>query len=137
MSGSGEVGISLPSAQSLLIELRFGGTFLATATAFVADSARGPVLLTNRHNVTGRNNDTNAPMSPTGGVPDELLVFHHVQNQLGVWVAQREPLYGRNGSPLWREHPTLGARMDAVALPLTQLRGVQPACASLSGQARW
>lgn len=119
-----QISISEPSLKSLLIELRFNGQPLSTGTAFVATSARGPVLITNRHNVTGRHQETGEPLSKTSGVPNEVVVFHNRANHLGSWVARVEPLYS-NDKPLWFEHPTLGAKADFVALPLTQLNDVQ------------
>ena len=46
-------GIALPSVQSLLIKMRFNGQVLSTGSAFVLTSNKGPLLVTNRHNVTG------------------------------------------------------------------------------------
>jgi hypothetical protein len=117
--------IAEPSVKSLLLEMRFNGTPLSTGTGFVASSAKGPVLFTNRHNVTGRHQDTGRPLSPTGGVPNEIVIVHNVQGQLGTWFPVVESLLDSNGSPKWREHPTLGARADFVALPLTSLANVQ------------
>jgi hypothetical protein len=119
-----QIAIAEPSVKSLLIEMRFNGQPLSTGTAFVANAPRGPVLITNRHNVTGRHQETGQPLSHTGGVPDEIRIIHNRANQLGQWLAKDEPLY-RNGQPLWIEHPTLRARADFVALPLSQLADVQ------------
>lgn len=116
--------IARPSIQSLLLEMRFDGTALATGTGFVVTAPKGPVLITNRHNVTGRNQETNAPLSDTGGIPNEIQIQHNHHNRLGVWIPKIEPLLN-NAAPLWVEHPTLGARADFVALPLTQLDDVQ------------
>lgn len=119
-----QIGIAEPSIKSLLIEMRFEGQPLSTGTAFVANSPIGPVIITNRHNVTGRHQETGQPLSRTGGVPTELAVMHNQHGRLGYWVPRVEPLY--NGTiPLWKEHPTLGVRADFVALPLTQLNDVQ------------
>lgn len=104
--------------------MRLNGQNLGTGTGFVANAPRGPVLITNRHNVTGRNNNTGQVLSPTGHTPDEIVVLHNRLNHLGQWVARNEPLFN-NGTPLWIEHPTLGATVDFVALPLTQLNDVQ------------
>lgn len=104
--------------------MRVSGQVLSTGTGFVANAPRGPVLITNRHNVTGRNQETGHPLSPTGGVPTEVVIMHNRANLLGRWVARSEPLYS-NGQPLWIEHPGLGARADFVALSLTQLAEVQ------------
>lgn len=111
--------VAEPSLQSLLIEMKFSGQALATGTGFVVTSGRVPVLVTNRHNVTGRHQQTGQPMSRTGGVPDELRIMHNKAGTLGTWVGRIEPLYS-GGSPRWKEHPVLGEKMDVVALPLTQ-----------------
>jgi hypothetical protein len=100
------------------------GQQLGTGTGFVAQTGKGPVLLTNWHNVSGRRPDSNAPLSPTGQVPDEVVIIHNRANRLGDWLSKKEPLYGSAG-PLWHEHPALKQRADFVALPLTQLDDVQ------------
>lgn len=120
-----QITIAEPSVKSLLLQMRFNGQVLGTGTGFVANAPRGPVLVTNRHNVTGRNQETGQPLSPTGGVPNEVVIMHNRANLLGQWVARTEPLHGNNGQPLWIEHAGLGARADFVALPLTQLNDVQ------------
>jgi hypothetical protein len=114
-----------PSFKSLLIQLRVSGNPLAMATAFIALSSKGPVLITNRHNLTGRHNDTGQVLSATGGVPDEVFIWHNHASNLGQWVMRAEPLY-RNNTPLWREHPSLGEKADIVALPLTSLHEIAP-----------
>jgi len=119
-----QILIAEPSVKSLLIQLRSNGQALGTGTAFVANGPSGPVLITNRHNVTGEHQETGQALSSTGAVPDEITIFHNRANMLGQWVPRVEPLY-RNGRPLWVEHPILGARADFVALRLTQLDGVQ------------
>lgn len=115
--------IAQPSVQSLLIQMQFNGQPLSTGTAFVVNAPSGPHLITNRHNVTGRNQETNAPLSPTGGVPNEITVLQNRNGHLGEWIPKTELLY-EGEIPRWREHPTLGARADFVALPLTQLGDV-------------
>ncbi len=121
MSGT----IYLPSVMSLLLRIRFGGKGIATGTGFAMDSARGPVLITNRHNVTGRHQDTGQLLSSTGAVPDELEIIHNSTKGLGEWVSRIEPLYDGSGKPRWFEHPALGSKADMVALPLTQLVDVK------------
>lgn len=116
-------GIARASVQSLLVEMEFEGNRLASGTAFVSSSAKGPVLITNRHNVTGRHQDTGEPLSKTGGTPTHISILHN-QTTLFSWQWRRESLYSPEGDPLWREHPVLGSRADFVALPLTQLDDV-------------
>jgi hypothetical protein len=115
--------IALPSIQSLFIEMQFDGQGLSTGTAFVITTPKGPHLITNRHNVTGRHQETSAPLSKTGGTPNGVVVVHNKKGALGQWVQRLEKLYA-NGAPLWKEHPTLGAKADFVALPLTDLNDV-------------
>ena len=116
--------IRLPSVRSLLIEMRVGNQALGTGTGFVVDSAKGPVLLTNRHNVTGRRQDNGQPLSPTGGVPDAIRIVHNRAGKLGEWLTRDEALYA-SGKPTWKEHPTLGPQADFVALPLNNLQDVE------------
>lgn len=116
--------IAQPSVQSLLIEMRFNGQPLSTGTSFVAKTPKGPYLITNRHNVTGRRQDNDEPMSPTGGIPNEIGIVHNRKGKLGEWLLQVEPLYDGD-VPRWREHPQLRAKADFVALKLTQLNDVE------------
>lgn len=113
------MSLSKPSVQSLLIQMNLNGHPLATGTGFIADSAKGHVLITNRHNVTGKNNKTGAILSPNGHLPDSITIIHNRAEHLGQWVSRVEQLYN-DYVPLWTEHPILGANADFVALPLTQ-----------------
>jgi len=113
------------SVKSLFLKAQFKGNCLASGTGFLAKSPIGHVLITNRHIVTGRNNDTDELLSLTGGFPTELVISHNKKNVLGEWVTCTEPLYNQNNQPLWHEHPTLGSKADVVALPLTYTNEVE------------
>ena len=116
--------ISLPSVQSLLIEMTFGTQGLSTGTAFVCESVKGPVLVTNWHNLAGRNPQTKQPISPTAAIPDSIRIVHNRAGQLGQWLVKSESLIS-NGKPRWIEHPSLGEKADFVALPLSDLEDVE------------
>lgn len=116
--------VSVYSAQSLLIVMQFNGQSLSTGTAFVCPSPVGPVLVTNRHNVTGRDQTNGKPLSETMGTPNEVVIMHNRKNVPGQWVPRLEPLYSGD-TPRWVEHPTLGPEADFVALRLTQLTDVE------------
>jgi hypothetical protein len=116
--------IEKPSAQSLLITLRFYDQVLATGTAIVVEGPHGPYLVTNRHNLTGRDQNSGKPLSDWAAIPNNVLLRHHSEAGLGAWLQACERLYDDNDQPNWHEHPTLGAACDVVALPLTQLQGV-------------
>lgn len=100
--------------------MRVNGQHLAWGTGFVAQSRNGPVLLTNRHNVIGRNNFTGECISRFGALPDEIVVQHHQKGAaMGAWVLIAESLMDDAGQPRWIEHPRLREKADFVALPLT------------------
>jgi hypothetical protein len=114
-----------PSVQSLFLELWFGLTRLAVATGFIAIGKNGPVLVTNYHNLSGRSSETGKPISPNGGIPDRVRIWHNSTGGLGKLVLRDEPLLDADGTGRWLEHPTLGSRVDVVALPLTQFGQVE------------
>lgn len=117
------VRIALPSVQSLLLEPRFNGQTLSTATGFIVEHTTGYLLVTNRHVVTGRHNETGELLSKNGGVPNEIAILHSRKDRLGEWLWRVEPLL--NGDkPRWCEHPSLGSRVDCVVLPLSDLNDV-------------
>jgi hypothetical protein len=115
--------IAMPSVMSLFLQMRFRNQILSTGTSFVVSGPRGPLLITNKHNVTGRNPNTDAVLSPTGGIPNEVNILHNAADRLGRWEFRLEPLYV-DDRPLWYEHPLVPS-IDVVALPLTQTVGVQ------------
>src|SRR5437773_2261438 len=90
-----QITIATPSLRSLLIEMRTGSQLLSTGTGFVVVTPNGPVLLTNRHNVTGRRQDNGTPLSPTGGIPDGIRIVHNRAGKLGEWLVRDEPLYSK------------------------------------------
>jgi hypothetical protein len=62
--------------------------------------------------------------SSDGSITDSRRDLPQRAGILGTWVAKTEPPYDQEGTPLWHEHPALGHRADVVALPLTDLEGV-------------
>lgn len=122
--------LSLPSVQSLFIEMLNDGILCASGTGFIMNSAASrPYLITNRHNVTGRNNLT-GEMLPPYSPPNSVRVYflnnrsladsslELIKGQL-VWRSVDIPLYNSE-VPLWNEHPHLGSTADFVALPISQ-----------------
>ena len=108
------------SACSLRLELRANGQPVSVATGFVVEAPGGRFLITNYHVLAGRNPDSSRPLSPTGAIPDEVVITHHASSQVGAWVQRAERLYSKEGKPRWKEHPD-GHRVDVAALPLESL----------------
>jgi hypothetical protein len=104
--------------------MQFQGQVLATGTGFLVQRHHQIWLITNRHNLRGRHQETNQPLDKYGAVPDEVVICHNSAGTLGVWVNRIEPLWDADGQPLWREHPTLKGAADVVVLPLTSTAGI-------------
>lgn len=117
----GDFQVAVPTLKSLFIEICFEDQCLATGTAILVANDREShcTLITNRHNVTGRHQETQKCLSPKGGVPDNIIIhFHSGGANPGGWKPIKLPLYRKDGSPWWIEHPRLGAKADIVALNL-------------------
>lgn len=115
--------IQEPSALALRLRMQFKGAELATGTGFLTVATAGPLLITARHNLTGRHQQTGECLHSRKGVPDEVVIRHNAADTLATYVEHVEPLYDGD-KPLWFEHPTLGPKADIVALPLTRLDGI-------------
>lgn len=115
--------VAAPSFQSLYIRMKFGDTQLASGTAFLVQSQTGVALITARHNLTGRHQDTGDCLHQHGGVPDSVEIFHNGLAP-GSNDLRSERILDQDGKPLWIEHPSLGELCDVVLLPLGNMRGV-------------
>lgn len=122
------MNISMESVKSLLIKMYYNESYLSSATAFIAISPSGPILLTNRHNVTGKNNLTGECLSTLGAVPNKIEIYHNKVHELGSNITKVENLYrdiDNFDEPLWIEHPEWNSSVDFVALKLTSLEDVE------------
>lgn len=106
------------SMRPLHCEMLFNGASLAVGTCFTYAKEDEIFLITNWHNVTGRNPITRAPLSAHGGVPDMLCVMFPGNTKLGIWEKMGIPLYSVDQRPRWYEHPEFGPRVDVVAVPI-------------------
>lgn len=113
-------GTQYETKAALFIELFFNETLLATGTAFVVDRDDRLLLLTARHNLTGRHHDTGKPLSDHGGLPNWVVVWQHTDAAEGGWTAVSYALYDLENQAKWLEHPVLGPAADLAALPFTK-----------------
>ena len=118
--------IEIPTTKSLFIEIYFGGTLISSGTAILAANNRDShcALITNRHNVTGRNQDTGECLNKYAAIPDTIVIHFHkkIESHKHVgeeWKQVTLPLYREDGTPYWIEHPRLGEKADIAALNLT------------------
>ncbi|AUM04009.1 hypothetical protein [Enterobacter sp. Crenshaw] len=112
--------LEILTMKSLFIEMFFDEQKLSSGTAFLAanDTQSHCALITNRHNVTGRNQDTNECLSRLCATPNNIVIYFHKGGSIGEWHKVKLPLYRDNGEPFWIEDPLLGAKADVVALNL-------------------
>ena len=113
--------IEIPTLKSLFIEMFFGDTRLSSGTGFLIARNRDShcAFITNRHNITGRHQETGKCLSSNGAIPDHIIIYFHKndENTRG-WLPIKLPLYRSDGSPFWIEHPILQGNADIVALNL-------------------
>lgn len=110
--------IQVSTGLALYTEPHFGEKLLASCTAFIATRGGAHFLVTNWHNVAGRDPITLKVQNALGSLPDRIIVWHHVAGSLGVWEARGHRLLDDEGVPLWLEHPEHGRVVDVVALPI-------------------
>jgi trypsin-like peptidase len=113
-----ELGTLPGSYHSAYIDVRARGEHLSHATGFLCLTGKGPMLVTARHVVTGRDNETGDLLSKTGAVPDQISIRYVYPSVNGAFFDTRVEELLDNEKPRWRHHPELGPRMDCVALPL-------------------
>lgn len=106
--------------KSLYIELHRDDRKLGsgTATLVANDQSSHCALITNRHLVTGRHQDTAEVLHSSGATPNSVVIHFHAGKLPGEWKPISLPLFRDDGTPWWIEHPRLGAKADIVALNL-------------------
>lgn len=118
------MNININSLKSIYISSLFDNTELATATGFLISKDDSVYLITNRHVVTGRDNQT-------GKCLDKINAA--TPNKLNIWIPYKlnqeykcstmcYDLYDINDNPLWLEHPIYKNKVDVVALKLDNLK---------------
>lgn len=96
---------------------------LAIGTAFtIKPGSPDWFLITNWHCVTGRNPDTNIPLSNLAD-PMIMKVYFHSKNKIGEWIIKTLNLYDENGAKRWSEHPR-GSDIDVVAIKIDEFEDV-------------
>ena len=111
------------SVAAIPIELLFDATVLGAGTAFVWATSGAHFLITNWHNVSGRNPFDGKHVLKNAGEPNSLRVWFNKKNSLGEKVPIDIPLHEPSGKARWFIHPVL-AKIDVVALPFPIPPGV-------------
>jgi hypothetical protein len=111
------------SVSTVPMQMLFGATELSLGTTFVWLEESRHFLITNWHNLTGKNPRTGQHLSPTLAEPDRIRVWWNVKGRLGERFASELPLRNAEGDALWWVHPVLGKAVDVVALPVDPVVG--------------
>lgn len=107
--------------------MRFGENKIASGSGFIV-KYRGTYLVTARHNLTGRDQNTDICISPNGGIPNKVVIECRTRMQIpGTKDTFAAPvrkinldLY-KDESPQWLEHPILGKTADIAVIPLNEI----------------
>ena len=111
------MNVDILTITSLHLELFFDDKRLSYATGFVVKKDDHCYLVTNWHVVSGRNPKTNKTLSPTGAIPNRIVIWHNQKDKLGSWIALAYPLQDKDGIPLWKETSVENEKNDVVILP--------------------
>ncbi|WP_179593317.1 trypsin-like peptidase domain-containing protein [Cupriavidus plantarum] len=114
------------SVGSVLLRPMFNDLPLAAATGFIVQGISGQLLITNRHVVTGRDNQTELPLDAHASIPNRIAITHVSAVDPIAWTETIEDLYldENDETPRWIEHPHWKNKADVVALPLS-VKGVK------------
>lgn len=110
------------SGISRFIRMFHGSTLLSSGTCFFVMTDKGPILITNRHNFTGRNNLNDKPLHTQCGILDHAVVTLHGPHEVHYHI---DLLSHKNRElPSWVEHPAFGSEVDVVALPVNEVKNI-------------
>jgi hypothetical protein len=113
------------SLASFPIEMFFNETNLSLGTAFTWEQGGRYFLITNWHNVSGRDANTEKHLSSTAAEPNRIRAWLNRKNEIGNKVAKDVVIRNQDNSPLWLVHPNYKNKIDVVALPLESLEDVE------------
>ena len=97
-----KITINVNSIKSIYLEVCFDNQNLATATGFLVKNNNDIYLITNRHVVTGRNNETNECLDKKySAIPNKLNIwFPYLENNYYVWKNISWDLYDKEENPI-------------------------------------
>lgn len=139
ISQSSSIKIDNFSCVPLYVSMCFNNIEIAIGTAFVYLYENRSYLVTNWHNVTGREPVTLKCKSKQLAIPNRLHIRipYHTKSETGAtrieWKLQVMPLYEDDGDapiqPKWYEHPQHNHQIDLVTIPVDGIEktGIIPA----------
>jgi hypothetical protein len=112
------------SVATVPITMAFQNTELASGTAFIWINSGQHFLVSNWHNLSGKDPRTGKHLSKTAAEPDRLVGFWNSAARLGDKYQHEVAIRDHAGRPKWWVHPTYGSRVDVIALPIPPIPNV-------------
>lgn len=114
-----EKTVNINSIKSLYITIYYNERKIGSATGFIINNNNDYYLITNRHVVTGRNNETGECLDTHCSIPNKLKVWLPFKTDNGIsWNNRDINLYNDKEEKNWLEHPIYREKVDVVALKL-------------------
>jgi Trypsin-like peptidase domain len=106
------------SVAAIPIQMLFNTTELGVGTAFIWQSEGAYFVITNWHNVTGRDPFSGKHILASAGEPNKLRVWWNLKGVLGKKIALELDIRDVSNDPLWFIHPVYKNQVDVVAIPV-------------------
>lgn len=104
----------------------FDQTHLSLGTGFIWIEDNQHFLITNWHNVSGRDPFTQEHLSKTAAEPNQLRVWFNEKGKIGNKNAEFVSLKDHDNKPRWFVHPRHLSLVDVVAVPIDIKSTVEP-----------
>lgn len=108
---------------SVYIEMFFMSQQISSGSAFMYhdEDLNKYYIITNWHNIVGRDQITHNLLSKVGAIPNKMRVYLHKKDCLGYWENGDINLYDDMDyyeGKRWLEHPLHKDKVDVVAIPI-------------------
>src|SRR5258708_2610550 len=113
------------SLAAIPIEMFFNDTFFSSGTGFIWKAIDQFCLITNWHNASGRDPNSDKHLSATAAEPNRIRVWFNAKSAIGNKVAKFINIRDAGGKPVWLVHPDHGNKIDVVAIPIPDSADVE------------
>lgn len=108
------------STASLALSMYFDGTHLSTGTAFAWSGSRGLFLVTNWHNLSGKNPQTGECLSSMASEPNSVEITCFAKGNLSAAVSAKFKIRDNDNNPTWIIHNEFGKKIDIAAIAIKE-----------------
>lgn len=105
------------SLSAVKIKMHFNETQLSSGTAFFWKKDDSLFLVTNWHNISGRNSITGKCLSSTQAIPNRIVSDIYIHDEGRAFPRNLDIRWPLEGPTNWWQHPT-GAAVDVVVMPV-------------------